>query len=614
MRKISFVLLVFIMLLAVSFAVSAEGGGEKYTLKYVHGEYILCSGDEELKRETSIMPLLSELDGDVLNCENVRIYEPISLSEVSLCLTGSIFLDSGAKIKIDGGSLTLSNIDVKILDEEGGFELLGGKLALNSARISGEAERAITVERGDALLEIFGNTEIRTSKYDISTKAPIYLTGEFGEKYIGSDKFKVEYIGAAESLSNIIKAERTTPPPVNIFSQDGEEIKFYAVTYINEFGEDFCEYRLKNERFSLLAAEEVDGYEFAGWSTGASSSLAGDLTCMSAMTLSAEYRLLSPEFFVNGLSFTYDGEYHTLAPSAITHPLLDEGDLKFVWYKDGVPVSHDRAMQIRNVNDGGSYTLVAEFSYKEDVSFKKTENIRVDISPIMLTTEFVNGKFELLSGALLSGDRVTVNTAEKDGMLYAVSDNPNYCLKFTTQISENKTLSIEIVAWAMVLIAILSAVAFIVFCSAEADSEIAVMREIDNDFLHDKYVASSHSEGELREKFFGVNAAKADELLSDRLAKSMISKGEFVMTDGSGISTVSLGEINSSFKAGERADICEMKRRGLISNEILKVRITPEGIIDKPIKIMANEFDISAVKMISLAGGEAVKVKSRRKI
>ena len=82
------------------------------------------------------------------------------------------------------------------------------------------------------------------------------------------------------------------------------------------------------------------------------------------------------------------------------------------------------------------------------------------------------------------------------------------------------------------------------------------------------------------------------------------------MTEGNGSFGVSIGEINRIYSSGETVDINSLKKNGIVPGDKSFVRITSDGLIDKPLRILANDFDITAVKMIVLAGGEAVKVKS----
>ena len=55
-----------------------------------------------------------------------------------------------------------------------------------------------------------------------------------------------------------------------------------------------------------------------------------------------------------------------------------------------------------------------------------------------------------------------------------------------------------------------------------------------------------------------------------------------------------------------------LKERHLISKDTAYVKVLARGSIDKPISVHANAFSLSAVKMIALTGGEAVKVNTSR--
>jgi ribosomal protein L15 len=55
-----------------------------------------------------------------------------------------------------------------------------------------------------------------------------------------------------------------------------------------------------------------------------------------------------------------------------------------------------------------------------------------------------------------------------------------------------------------------------------------------------------------------------------------------------------------------------MKEHGIIPKGALCVKVLGGGIIDKPLKVKANKFSASAIKMVALTGGEAIKTKTAR--
>ena len=56
-----------------------------------------------------------------------------------------------------------------------------------------------------------------------------------------------------------------------------------------------------------------------------------------------------------------------------------------------------------------------------------------------------------------------------------------------------------------------------------------------------------------------------------------------------------------------------LKERGLVPKDVFYIKVVERGEIDKPLTVCANSFSLTAVKMIALTGGRAVKVKTRRR-
>jgi ribosomal protein L18E len=110
-----------------------------------------------------------------------------------------------------------------------------------------------------------------------------------------------------------------------------------------------------------------------------------------------------------------------------------------------------------------------------------------------------------------------------------------------------------------------------------------------------------------------TDAHRADLLMSDSMAKNMIKIIKDASADTAGkYALVSIGEINGKFYPNERVDIESLKARKIIDSDVGLVRITDDGEIDRPLKIYANDFSLTAVKMIVLTGGEVFRYQSRR--
>ncbi len=109
-----------------------------------------------------------------------------------------------------------------------------------------------------------------------------------------------------------------------------------------------------------------------------------------------------------------------------------------------------------------------------------------------------------------------------------------------------------------------------------------------------------------------LDAAAADALISDKMAKNLIHRTRSVKVFGKKKRVVNLGELSRAFSDGERVDINRMKAVGLIPYDSLEIKVLASGELDKKLFILANGFSKTAVKMIALKGGEAVKVTSKR--
>ncbi len=106
-----------------------------------------------------------------------------------------------------------------------------------------------------------------------------------------------------------------------------------------------------------------------------------------------------------------------------------------------------------------------------------------------------------------------------------------------------------------------------------------------------------------------VDASKADELITDSLAKNLLKRSrEAVYTDGYKKEIVNVDVLSKCFEAGDRVDVNTLKKRGILEPDVAYIKILARGEINKPLSVYANDFSLSAIKMIALTGGEAVKV------
>ena len=105
-----------------------------------------------------------------------------------------------------------------------------------------------------------------------------------------------------------------------------------------------------------------------------------------------------------------------------------------------------------------------------------------------------------------------------------------------------------------------------------------------------------------------VDAKRADELITDSLAKNLVRKrAEGVYTDGSSKSIINVDTLSENFSSGDKIDVNVLKSKSLVPYDTAYIKVLARGMIDKPLTVYANDFSLSAVKMIALTGGEAIK-------
>ncbi len=111
-----------------------------------------------------------------------------------------------------------------------------------------------------------------------------------------------------------------------------------------------------------------------------------------------------------------------------------------------------------------------------------------------------------------------------------------------------------------------------------------------------------------------VSAEEVDDLVVDEVVDSLVEEDvEYVTEADTKKAIVNIDTLSASFEAGEVVDLASLKAKGLIHKKSKSVKVLARGAIDKPLTVRANEFSETALKMIILTGGSAVKVTSKVK-
>ena len=106
-----------------------------------------------------------------------------------------------------------------------------------------------------------------------------------------------------------------------------------------------------------------------------------------------------------------------------------------------------------------------------------------------------------------------------------------------------------------------------------------------------------------------INCDHADSLITDSLAKNLLRKDDnTVFTRGKRKEVINVDTLSDNFSAGDRVDVNKLKQMSLVPYDTAYIKVLARGIIDKPLRVYANDFSLAAVKMIALTGGEAIRV------
>jgi ribosomal protein L18E len=116
------------------------------------------------------------------------------------------------------------------------------------------------------------------------------------------------------------------------------------------------------------------------------------------------------------------------------------------------------------------------------------------------------------------------------------------------------------------------------------------------------------------ESALSVDRDRADSLITDSLAKNLVRKDDVrIYTEGKKKRIINVDTLSDNFLSGEHVDVNKLKEMSLVPYDTAYIKVLARGMIDKPLKVYANDFSLSAVKMIALTGGEAIKVVTVRK-
>lgn len=116
------------------------------------------------------------------------------------------------------------------------------------------------------------------------------------------------------------------------------------------------------------------------------------------------------------------------------------------------------------------------------------------------------------------------------------------------------------------------------------------------------------------ENAFCMDRIRADGLITDSLAKNLLSKNDTVIeTSGTKKRVINVDTLSENFLPGDTVDVNTLKKMSLVPYDTAYTKVLARGMIDKPLRVYANDFSLSAIKMIALTGGEAIRVITVKK-
>ncbi|MBO5908183.1 MAG: uL15 family ribosomal protein, partial [Clostridia bacterium] len=234
--------------------------------------------------------------------------------------------------------------------------------------------------------------------------------------------------------------------------------------------------------------------------------------------------------------------------------------------------------------------------------------------------KIVAPSFEVIEGEVYSSDELGMRWFVDGGRVSAVFDNDNYLVTVIDGVHsihcgfsrEGRSVFFIIL---IISVAVILTVIIIFTGRDKLKNFIAILRCPLSPVS--KAPVDDRSAVELtpttREEILSMDIERADGLISDSLAKDLVrSEGIVIETEGNKKRIINVDTLSESFSAGDRVDINLLKEKSLVPYDTAYIKVLARGMIDKPLTVYANDFSLSAVKMIALTGGEAVRVVTLR--
>ncbi len=302
------------------------------------------------------------------------------------------------------------------------------------------------------------------------------------------------------------------------------------------------------------------------------------------------------------------------------------------------------------IKNAGDYKLTLTLTDPENYTFDNgsREEVFYKVLPIVLTLSVSDldlylfskvemPEYKITSGSLIAGDTLELGSVVEGDTVRLYSQNPNYTLEGNiggiNRIDRLHPRTLELIMLYLLLSLLLILLGVILLLNRDRirlrlayykeqrskkrlppsyvlmpGGTLQRLPEPRSDSIDDPEKASD-DDIVLSDDPMTVDAYHADELISDSLAKDLLKRSrEAVYTTGYKKEIINVDTLNEVFSGGDKIDVNILKEKGLVDEDTAYIKVLARGEMNKALSIYANDFSLSAIKMIALTGGEAIKV------
>ncbi len=106
-----------------------------------------------------------------------------------------------------------------------------------------------------------------------------------------------------------------------------------------------------------------------------------------------------------------------------------------------------------------------------------------------------------------------------------------------------------------------------------------------------------------------VSVEDVDKMMSDYTAEHILEESDKAGGLGK-LGIINVGALHNEFEDGDTVNLEVLKEKDMIADSIGRLKVLASGSLDKALTVEADAFSVQAIKMITLTGGHAVKLRT----